>query len=309
MQDTIGYCTNVHAGADLAETKHNLDRYASAVRHRVRPDSDLPVGLWLAAPVARQLVDEERIDEFRQWLAERHLRPYTLNGFPYGNFHQPVVKYDVYSPTWFESERSAYTYDLIKILAKLVPDQSFATISTLPIAWSATDQERLQAARALADVAGELMRIEQETGQHIMICLEPEPGCVMSTSQQAIEFFTQHLDAVADPVMVRRYLGVCHDICHTAVMFGDQAEDVAAYQGHDIQIGKVQVSSAVVVDGEGLDEKQRTSAFDQLRQFAEDRYLHQTTCVAAGAQSNTTHTQHYADLPEAMEDRKRIQGE
>lgn len=309
MRGTIGYCTNVHAGTDLAETKHNLDRFATAVRQQVRPDGELPVGLWLPAPVARQLVHEELIAEFRDWLEQRRLRPYTLNGFPYGNFHQPVVKYDVYLPSWFQTERANYTLDLIKILGNLVPDRAFATISTLPIAWSATEQERLQAARSLAGIAQHLKHHEQETGQHIMVCLEPEPGCVLSTSQQTIDFITEYLDPVADQAMVRRYLGVCHDICHTAVMFGDQAEDLAAYDAEGIGIGKVQISSAVMVSWDLLDDTQRASALQQLRKFAEDRYLHQTTCVINEDQLNTRRYLYYPDLPGVLDDPERMGGE
>ena len=33
--------------------------------------------------------------------------PFTFNGFPYGDFHQSVVKHRVYEPTWADAERLA----------------------------------------------------------------------------------------------------------------------------------------------------------------------------------------------------------
>ena len=51
----IGYCTNVHAGADLEQTWNNLRRFAPAVKKLVSPNSFMGVGLWLSARTARQL--------------------------------------------------------------------------------------------------------------------------------------------------------------------------------------------------------------------------------------------------------------
>ena len=51
----IGYCTNVHAGTTLAQTKTNLDTHAVAVRDDLCPHGTLYPGLWLSAEAARQL--------------------------------------------------------------------------------------------------------------------------------------------------------------------------------------------------------------------------------------------------------------
>ena len=90
-----GYCTNVHAGADLAATRANLQRYALAVKARVAPDRPMGVGLWLSASGARKLIAEQRVAEFAGWLHENGLVPYTFNGFPYGDFHKDIVTHTV----------------------------------------------------------------------------------------------------------------------------------------------------------------------------------------------------------------------
>src|SRR5262249_39715447 len=94
---------------------------------------------------------------------------------------------------------------------------------------------------------------------------------------------------------VRRHLGVCHDICHAAVMFEEQADVLRAYRDAGIGVGKVQVSSAVCVPFGSLPPEQRQAARDQLAGFAEDRYLHQTM-VRGGTGEPVFHE----DLPLAL---------
>src|SRR4051812_43724429 len=95
---TTGYCTNVHAGHDLATTRTNLERHTLEVKRLVSPDRAMGVGLWLSADAARSL-RQSGLDEFASWLRSVGLIAYTFNGFPYGDFHQPVVKHRVYEPT------------------------------------------------------------------------------------------------------------------------------------------------------------------------------------------------------------------
>jgi hypothetical protein len=69
---------------------------------------------------------------------------------------------------------------------------------------------------------------------------------------------------------------MCHDVCHAAVMAEDQQAELAACRSEGIRIGKVQISSAIRVVWEKLDSAGRVAALQELVQFAEDRYLHQT---------------------------------
>ena len=88
----IGYCTNVHAGTSLEQARANLLQYAGKVRAQLAPQGRLPVGLWLAEPAANELIEKQSVVEFRDWLQSNHFLPYTMNGFPQGDFHQAVVK-------------------------------------------------------------------------------------------------------------------------------------------------------------------------------------------------------------------------
>lgn len=305
MHDALGrethlaYCTNVHAGASLDQTLANLERHALAVKDRLGGSGPLGVGLWLSADAARQLVTTDRAIALRHWLDEHGLAVRTLNGFPHGDFHEATVKHRVYRPDWRNPARAAYTRDLVTILTELLPDEGEGSISTLPLGWRAALRDDPEAERAAAghllDLVHHLARVELDTGKLIHIDLEPEPGCVLDTSADVIRFFEEYLLNNADALSAREYLRICHDVCHAAVMFEDQAAVFDRYRAAGLSVGKVQVSSAIAVDFETMSEAQRDEAMDALRRFAEDRYLHQTVmCELDGT------TAFYEDLPEAL---------
>ncbi|MDA1312013.1 MAG: metabolite traffic protein EboE [Acidobacteria bacterium] len=293
----LGYCTNVHAGASLPETVKNLEQHTLAVKARVSPNEPMGVGLWLAARAARDLLAEpEELARFRDWLWERGLEAFTLNGFPYGDFHGREVKYRVYEPDWRDPERLRYTLDLARIQATLRPAGAEGSISTLPVGWRASiaaDASGVErAAGQLRDLADELARIEDEQGQLIHVDLEPEPGCYLDKSSDVVEFFEQHLLGDGNAGRIRRHLRVCHDICHSAVMFEPDRIAFENYARAGIEVGKVQISCAVRARFDLLDGAGRKEMMRQLGEFAEDRYLHQT--VIRGTSGEQTF---HDDLP------------
>lgn len=277
----IGYCTNVHAGASLTQTRANLLHHAVAVRQRVHAGAPMGVGLWLSANSAREILLGNRLQEWSDWLATEGLVPYTFNGFPHGDFHQPVVKHRVYLPTWYDQERYRYTLDLIRIQDALLPKGMSGTISTLPIGWgiSLPGKDHLhQSGQFLIQIGQHLKQLEDSTGRHIMVCLEPEPGCILERSQDVVHFMETYLFAGNEESTLRRYLGVCHDVCHASVMFEDQADALRSYFHAGINVGKIQISSAIGIDFNRLPPNQRELARAQLARFNETRYLHQT-CI------------------------------
>ena len=299
MTVPLGYCTNVHAGVDFEQTRANLERCALAVKQRFSPREPMGIGLWLSASAARKLLADAQVPAFAAWLAEVGLVPFTFNGFPFGDFHQRVVKHQVYRPTWFEPARAAYTRDLIQIMHGVLPPGMTGSISTLPITWGTpypTPDELHASAAALRGIAGNLARLERETGRLITLCLEPEPGCVIQFSNDVLRFFEEFLLRGHDEKPLRRHLRVCHDVCHAVVMFEEQEAVLRRYHAASIGVGKVQVSSAVCLSLERTPPEQRGAALQQLVGFDEDRYLHQTVVRAAPGSAPVF----YEDLPAAL---------
>ncbi len=276
---SIGYCTNVHAGVDLPAIRENLLQYAVKVRESLSDGDSLGLGLWLPHPAAEAL-HRSGTKDFADYLRKLHLRPFTINGFPFDNFHQPVVKQRVYEPAWWQAERLEYTQCLAEILVGLLPDdEPLGSISTLSIGWpvsrtgeAVTPQQLELAGSNLRELATFLSQLESRTGRRIVVAIEPEPGCILDTSDDCVEWFAKHLPDASQ----RRYITVCHDVCHAAVMMEPQHEVLLKYATAGIGIGKVQVSSAIVADWQSMAVGRRHEAIEQLAEFAEDRYMHQT---------------------------------
>ncbi|MEM6691891.1 MAG: metabolite traffic protein EboE [Planctomycetota bacterium] len=272
----IGYCTNVHAGVDLDSIRENLVNHAGSVRSQLEWPT-LGVGLWIPASAASQLSGQSKNE--LEFFDQQGLEPFTINGFPFDNFHGEIVKHEVYRPDWTDPRRLEYTKSLATTLASWISPNEIGSISTLPIGWpsgpldSVSEKARVAAAAAnLLDLVNHLVEIESSTGRRVVIGLEPEPGCLLDRREHVLDLFDRYFDQP----QTRRHLGVCHDVCHSAVMMEDQAETLDAYRNADILIAKVQISSAVGVDWQWMGGDRRIEASQRIKQFAEHRYLHQT---------------------------------
>ncbi|AMV27776.1 Xylose isomerase-like TIM barrel [Gemmata sp. SH-PL17] len=271
----LGYCTNVHPAQTFAELLGGLDRYTVPVMRRVgRP---MAAGLWLAHPVVNEvLAAPDGTARLAAELNARGLTVYTLNAFPYGDFHAARVKENVYLPDWTSSERLSYTERCATVLAELLPEGGEGSISTLPIGFKGFDRAPgfLQAVERLTDCAQTLARIAAESGRTIRVAIEPEPFCLLETTEETIEFF-RLLWGVASARgaedAVREHIGVCYDVCHQAVEFEAPAACVASLDRAGVRVNKVQVSCAIELNAPAENAEGRAA----LWRFIEPRYLHQ----------------------------------
>lgn len=294
----VGYCTNVHAGIEVDTILANLRTHALAVRNDLE-QTQLPVGLWFSENAVREALETDGLARIQRSMHEMGLVAYTFNGFPQGDFHSEVVKHRVYQPTWWEPSRLQYTRDLVRLLDLLLEPGRYGSISTLPIAWGnpmPTPDQWRAAADQLVSLAEELHQRFETTGRHIVLALEPEPGCAITDTSTLRTFFSDYLSeqqlgsALAD--RVRRYLTMCHDVCHAAVMGENQEDELLDCHREGIRIGKVQISSAIRVRWTTMQQDERTAALKQLGPFAEDRYLHQTMVLFADGRGEL-----HEDLP------------
>jgi sugar phosphate isomerase/epimerase len=299
----LAYGTNVRPAADLRGILDQLDSDAVPVREELGVDL-LGLGLWLAAPVASALAASFSMRRrLRSELALRGLEVVTLNGFPYRDpgtddgpprgrttMAEPAdagssrsrlspAKRAVYRPDWTQRERLEYTLDLARVLCDLMPeDAERGSVSTVPVAWREPwDSDRADRAdRLLEDLADGLAEITWHTGRLVRVGFEPEPGCLIETSAQAVE----HLSDV-DPT----FLGICLDLAHLACAWESPATAVEALREHRLQIVKVQLSAALVAEDP-------VAARPILEHFAEPRFPHPTRTPSGDGAD---------DLPEALD--------
>jgi sugar phosphate isomerase/epimerase len=266
----VAYCTNVHAAEDLDGVIAQLERFAAPVRAALG-SRVLGVGLWLAAPVARLLCEQpDGIVRLREALDRLALEVVTLNGFPYRAFQAEVVKLAVYRPDWTQAARADYTLDLAWALAGLLPDDvQDGSVSTLPLGWRTGwgEQDTATARARLGGVAHGLEALAQQTGKRVRVGLEPEPGCIVETTEQAV----RALDGLD-----QEWLGLCLDACHLAVQFESSAAALGALDDAGVAIVKAQASAAL-----------RAPVSDAraalLAEFVEPRFMHQTRELVGAA--------------------------
>jgi len=268
----LGYCTNVHPGEDLADIERVLVEHVAKVRDRVAPGRPFGLGLRLGNAAATALVDPARRERLAGLLADLDFYVFTVNGFPYGDFAAESVKSAVYRPDWTAPERVAYTARVAEALVAL-PGVGERTISTVAGGFRLDTDTPAHIERIVGHLkaaATHLARLADRTGVGVRLCLEPEPWTTIETTDEAIAFWRDHLHGLGD--VARDHLGLCYDCCHQAVQFEDPADAIDRLVGAEVPIGKMQISSALHLDGP-RDETRRAA----LAAFAEPRYLHQVT--------------------------------
>lgn len=282
----LSYCTNIHAGETWSEVFPTLQTQIPNVRRALDLQGPMGIGLRLSRLGLDDLQRPDQLSEFKSWLELENFYVYTINGFPYGRFHGERVKEDVYKPDWTEKARLEYTCKLADLLCKLKPPENYGSISTLPGTykdWNMPGTEQLISQNLIKAVA-HCVRLEQDTGITIALALEPEPCCLLETVTETIDFFKTYLfsETAIDRLMalcdithaeaeraMHAHIGVCYDVCHSAVEFEDPVSVVTRLRTAGIDIVKIQLSSALEI--KSLNE----ASLKHLSRFDEPVYLHQ----------------------------------
>ena len=311
----LTYCTNIHPASGIGGVRRSLEEYTVPLRARLSPDAPFGVGLRLSGEESSELLRESALADFRAFLDGHGLYVFTLNGFPYGPFHGQAVKAQVHAPDWRDPERVAYTLRLVEILAALLPEGQEGSISTSPLSYAAwVDAADPQTWAVLTDhvvqVIEALVWLRQSSGVFIHLDMEPEPDGLLQRSADLAAFYRDHLLTHGARLLAERlgetedrarahlhdHFQVCFDVCHVAVMYEEPAEALALYREAGLQIGKIQLSSALRLTlPDGVQERGALAA--ALAPFAEGTYLHQVV-----ARTRDGALVQYPDLPPALAD-------
>jgi sugar phosphate isomerase/epimerase len=283
----LAYCTNIHRGETWLETLAALERHTLEVRDRVCPKEPYAIGLRLGVRAALTLYDRKERDAFRRWLDRNRCYVFTINGFPYGQFHGTRVKEQVFQPDWSTSARVEYTRALFEIVADLVPPGVSGSVSTVPGSHKELIRDAKQESDILTNVRemGEwIARLSDARGVDLHLGLEPEPLGYIENTPETLAFFEKL--GTSEPV--RRCLGVNYDTCHLAIEYEDPAVSLRRFAEAGIRISKLHLSSALRVTPE-------REVLHRLTSFQDDVYFHQ---VIARRDDGSLHR--YRDLPDAL---------
>lgn len=313
----LTYCTNIHAGKNWTEDFEALRKNFPAIKQSVSPDRPMGLGLRLSNEASLALTDHATLHEFRQWLKDNDTYVFTMNGFPYGEFHHTVVKADVHTPDWTTDARKNYSIRLFNILEQLLPDGMDGGVSTNPLSYrhwfktgASLNEARKTGTLNMIEVIKELISIYNKTGKVLHLDVEPEPDGMMETGREFIDWFEGDLLTLGIPevskafgvgkseaeAVIRRHLNLCYDVCHFAIGYEPHEAVLKELAQKNITVGKIQISAALKANLQKTSEEKAAikKAFDI---FNEPVYLHQV--VARKADGDLLR---YTDLPQALAD-------
>jgi sugar phosphate isomerase/epimerase len=274
----LSYCTNVHPGRTVAEVIDGISSHSAEAQRGL--DFPMAAGLWLSASVVRELKEHpEQLDLLAQTLWQHDLCCYTLNTFPFGDFHSDRVKEQVYLPDWTSPARVVYTEDCATLLSQLLPEGGEGSLSTVPLGGRMNPHGadfHAQCFSHLIRMARHLDELYKSTGRKIRLGLEPEPMCEMSgTEKWTLPVFRrlyEQAEALNCESLVRDYIGLCFDVCHQAVEFENVSHSIDLLVKNGIRINKVHITNAAELP----DPANNSEGREALSRFVEARYLHQT---------------------------------
>jgi hypothetical protein len=285
----LTYSTLVHPGDTWDEMWHSLTTYVPRVKERVAPREPFGVSLRLSASSAETLVnDKVKRDQLKKFLGDNDMYLYTVNAFPYGPFKGRTVKEQVYEPDWRTDERTQYTINVAEILGDVAPAGTAPSIQSAPLGFKPRVTGPDVVARFtehVMQVAARLVEIRERTGRTVGLALEPEPYCFLETTDETVDYFTQHLYSGAAasrlaklagiPISealdaLRRHLGIVFDICHQAVEYENIAESLQKLVNAGIPVFKLQEAAALYVP------RVTQQTIEVLKRYAETIYLTQT---------------------------------
>jgi hypothetical protein len=294
----LAYCTNVHRGESWAQTFGMLQLHTLVVRQHVAPQQPYAIGLRLGHHAAEELAQPATLTAFRHWLDQHNCYVFTINGFPYGNFHGARIKEQVYAPDWSTPERLTYTQRLFDLIAELVPPGIGGSVSTVPGSfkpWTQDDPARRAAIFTnLTKIGHYIADLSARTDRDLHLGLEPEPCCYFETTPETVNFFNgwRASDAQVETDGLLRHVGVNYDCCHLGVEFESAAVALDRLTAAGLRLSKIHLSSALRV-------KPDAAGRAAVAAFVEPTYLHQ---VVVGNATTGAVRQRYVDLPDALAD-------
>jgi hypothetical protein len=260
-----------------------------------------------------EILKDNNLPEFKQWLQHNDAYVFTMNGFPYGGFHTTIVKDQVHVPDWTTNDRLDYTLRLFNILASLLPKDMEGGISTSPLSykhWFKSEAElskaKFEATENILRVAAELNSIKQKTGVTLHLDIEPEPDGILETGKEFIEWFENDLlpqginyfknelnlsTAQAEDI-IKDHVNLCYDVCHFAIGYEPHETIINELAQKGIKVGKIQISAALKASFDAVSRQAILTAFEK---FNESTYLHQVI-----ARLTDGSLLRYPDLPEAL---------
>ncbi|MGM9478887.1 metabolite traffic protein EboE [Pedobacter sp. GSP4] len=278
----LTFCTNIYAGESWDAHFAVLKESFPVLKAQLSPNSAMGIGLRLSNLASIELLEHNHSTVFKQWLENEGGYVFTMNGFPYGGFHNTRVKDQVHAPDWTTKDRVDYTLRLAEILSQLLPDGMDGGISTSPLSYKpwfsdavAREKATTSATANIIKVAEGLDQIYNQTSKIIHLDIEPEPDGFLESGPEFINWYENNLLPAANAEkLIKTHIRLCYDVCHFAIGYEPHIAIIHELRQKGILIGKIQISAALKAKLPAS-VSERTAVLAELGRFDEPTYLHQ----------------------------------
>ena len=243
----------------------------------------------------------------------------SINAFPIRDFHAARVKEQVYSPPWTDGGRALYSLKIAKLMTHFMArpgvERKVAPISVPSGVFNGlypdSEEVRVQAAHFITECVRELLRLERLTGRTVQLGFEPEP---FTTGERMVDFIAYYKTILSEArakfpaqlgitreqaeEIARRFVTVNVDLCHQAVEFEDNVEELKRLKAAGVTVSGIHISAALKL----TQPAKNREAFEQLKALDEPRYLHQVI-----ARTQAGEIARFEDLPHLW-DAKKLKG-
>nr|AOW70734.1 hypothetical protein [Monodopsis sp. MarTras21] len=311
-QFDLTYCSNIYSGDTWEDIFKKLKKNIPKLKTKISPNKAFGIGLRLSNSAAIELLKNNSLIIFQEWLNDNGCYVATINGFVYGDFYNTNVKDKVYQPDWTTIERANFNFKLIEILCKLCPAGGEIGFSTSPLAYKfSLNKENPNSSNDLIIyylfiLIKKLLQISEKEGKTIHIDFEPEADCLLENICDITHFFEKilfiklalklvdelNISLKKAKTYIVQHIRVCYDICHQAVQFEDHIKNFELLNHYGIKIGKIQLSSALEIKVQNNTLK---NLIKDLNKFKDKLYLHQVVIKKFDGSIKK-----YRDLPEAL---------
>lgn len=288
----LALCGNVFPGDTAASVFCALEGPVLQWAKRLRDHGftgPIGFGLYLSDQASKQVLrDEAKLGRLAQALCRAGVEVWTANAFPFGGFHGTRVKEKAFLPDWRSKERLAFSCRVAEILAHLMMPDTLGSFSTCPLGYGPDARRSFQAVSHLQYMQEYLLLLQEKTGVKLTLAIEPEPDGSFERVPALAEWLSENvLESIAPD---DRRVGVCWDLCHSAVV-GETSEEVLhSLEETRIPLGKIQISAALQTQA-GLN----ANNLARFSELAEDPYFHQVRGTLTDGRACA-----FSDLPKLL---------
>lgn len=257
---TLSYGPRAPGMATWEALQSHVSNRMSSLRSALTTDGALSVGLQISSQLVDALAEPGRRRQLMRLLEEARLWAVGADGSQLARGRVALGRGVTYDPDWREEDRLHYTTGLAELLAEIAPEGRTLTVSTAPGA----PRELATSREAVDDIADGMLRaaaylcdLERRTGRRVALAIEPAPFGLLETTGEAAAFFEAQLlspraerrfASLADVPktdasdLLRRFLGICYDTAHAAIMDEDPAGSLACLRKAGVPVHRLQLS-------------------------------------------------------------------